>query len=169
MTRRAGAGAQLPVFVTSMWAARRMAVVKWEGLREGGVAWFPDLTQPALDLSAAFVQHLIPLGSAGMILPAAVAATMFTNVALAFGGGHANASRRDTPPPNTQRFLPYRDRCSPAAVWACESASVVRASAGIRHVASTLSIRPVYPWRRRSPALSCMQPSRHRHLFSAST
>ncbi len=98
MTRRAGAGAQLPVFVTSMWAARRMAVVKWEGLREGGVAWFPDLTQPALDLSAAFVQHLIPLGSAGMILPAAVAATMFTNVALAFGGGHANASRRDTPP-----------------------------------------------------------------------
>ena len=93
-----GAGAQLPVFVTSMWAARRMAVVKWEGLQEGGLAWFPDLTQPALDLSAAFVQQLIPLGSAGMVLPAAVAATMFANVALAFGGVHSDASRRESPP-----------------------------------------------------------------------
>ena len=88
---------QLPVFVTTMWAARRMALLKWEGLQGGGVVWFPDLTVPAVDLSAAHVQHLIPLGTLGIVVPAAVAAGMFANVALAFGDARGGPARRENP------------------------------------------------------------------------
>lgn len=86
---------QLPVFVTAMWAARRMALVKWPGMTTGGMAWFPDLTIPALDLSATFVQQAVPLGTMGVVLPAAVTAAMFANVGLAFGkvGGSSGQSR----------------------------------------------------------------------------
>lgn len=76
---------QLPVFVTAMWAARRMAADNWPGLTTGGAAWFPDLTAPALDLSATFIQQVAPLGTLGAVLPLAVTAAMFTNVGLAFG------------------------------------------------------------------------------------
>lgn len=47
---------QLPVFVTAMWATRRMAAAPWPGLSEGGALWFPDLTLPAVDLSTQVVQ-----------------------------------------------------------------------------------------------------------------
>ncbi len=47
---------QLPVFVTAVWATRRMALAPWPGFSEGGVAWFPDLTLPAVDLTAQHVQ-----------------------------------------------------------------------------------------------------------------
>ena len=44
---------QLPVFVTSMWAIRRICVAEWPGLADGGALWFQDLTLPALDASTA--------------------------------------------------------------------------------------------------------------------
>ncbi len=44
---------QLPVFVTSVWAIRRMCMAEWPGLADGGVLWFEDLTLPALDVSTA--------------------------------------------------------------------------------------------------------------------
>lgn len=50
--------AQLPVFVTAMWASRRMALAPWPGLSDGGVLWFPDLTVPALEFAAQTVQVL---------------------------------------------------------------------------------------------------------------
>jgi len=50
--------AQLPVFVTAMWASRRMAAAPWPGFSEGGALWFPDLTLPAVDLSTQMVQVL---------------------------------------------------------------------------------------------------------------
>ena len=43
--------AQLPVFVTSVWAIRRMCAAEWPGLADGGILWFCDLTLPALDVS----------------------------------------------------------------------------------------------------------------------
>ena len=72
---------QLPVFITSVWAIRRMSLSGWPGLSDGGALWFPDLTLPALDLAS----MTAPLGPAGIVLPVAVAAAMFTNVGLAFG------------------------------------------------------------------------------------
>jgi hypothetical protein len=47
---------QLPVFVTAMWASRRMALAPWPGLEAGGALWFPDLTVPALDLASQTAQ-----------------------------------------------------------------------------------------------------------------
>lgn len=84
---------QLPVFVTTMWAARRMALLKWAGIEQGGLGWFPDLTVPALDLSAPTVQYLIPLGSVGIVMPVLVVAGMFGNLALAFGDSGAASGR----------------------------------------------------------------------------
>lgn len=84
---------QLPVFVTAMWATRRMALVKWQGMSTGGTAWFPDLTLPALDLSSTFVQQVVPLGTLGVVLPAVVTAAMFANVGLAFGGVSSGRSQ----------------------------------------------------------------------------
>ncbi len=51
-----GCRAQLPVFVTAMWASRRMALAPWPGLEAGGALWFPDLTVPALDLASQTAQ-----------------------------------------------------------------------------------------------------------------
>ena len=47
---------QLPVFVTAMWASRRMALAPWPGLEAGGALWFPDLTVSALDLASQTAQ-----------------------------------------------------------------------------------------------------------------
>lgn len=58
-----------------------MSASSWPGLSEGGTLWFPDLTQPALDIA----NLAAPLGSAGIVLPLAVSAAMFANVSLAFG------------------------------------------------------------------------------------
>jgi hypothetical protein len=51
LTSNADACAQVPVFVTSVWAIRRMSVSDWPGLADGGALWFRDLTLPALDIS----------------------------------------------------------------------------------------------------------------------
>jgi hypothetical protein len=96
---------QLPVFVTAMWAARRMAADNWPGLTTGGAAWFPDLTAPALDLSATFIQQVAPLGTLGAVLPLAVTAAMFTNVGLAFGN-ISKGQTRSVPFPPTPSLLP---------------------------------------------------------------
>ena len=50
--------AQLPVFVTAMATVRTMSLNSWPGFREGGAAWFTDLTLPAMDLT----QWVAPLG-----------------------------------------------------------------------------------------------------------
>jgi YidC/Oxa1 family membrane protein insertase len=42
---------QLPVFVAAMASIRTMSLTGWPGFAAGGAAWFPDLTQPALDLA----------------------------------------------------------------------------------------------------------------------
>ena len=44
--------AQFPVFLTSMWSIRLMSLSGWEGFSTGGLAWFHDLTLPAMDLAA---------------------------------------------------------------------------------------------------------------------
>ena len=55
------AGVQLPVFVTSVWAIRRMSASGWPGLADGGALWFRDLTMCALDMS-----HMTaPMGRCG--------------------------------------------------------------------------------------------------------
>ena len=66
-----------------------MSASSWPGLSEGGTLWFPDLTQPALDIA----NLAAPLGSAGIILPLAVSAAMFANVSLAFGPLSGPAAR----------------------------------------------------------------------------
>ncbi|KAK9816818.1 hypothetical protein WJX72_005353 [[Myrmecia] bisecta] len=72
---------QLPVFITAMISIRTMTLSHWPGMDAGGLLWFSDLTKPALDL------HLLaaPLGSVGVVIPAAVAAVMFANVDVSFG------------------------------------------------------------------------------------
>lgn len=80
---------QLPVFISAVWAIRRMSVSSWPGLSEGGALWFPDLTLPALDLA----NLAAPLGSAGIALPLAVSVAMFANVSLAFGPLDGAATR----------------------------------------------------------------------------
>ena len=41
---------QLPVFVTAMASVRTMSSNNWPGFSTGGIAWFPDLTFPAVDI-----------------------------------------------------------------------------------------------------------------------
>lgn len=50
-------------------------------LLTGGLLWFSDLCQPALNLAAVTA----PVGSLGMVLPAGVALAMFANIQRSFG------------------------------------------------------------------------------------
>ena len=50
-------------------------------LLTGGLLWFSDLCQPALNLAAVAA----PVGSLGMVLPAGVALAMFANIQRSFG------------------------------------------------------------------------------------
>lgn len=43
---------QLPIFITAMGSIRAMSLSGWPGFSTGGAAWFPDLTQPAVDFAA---------------------------------------------------------------------------------------------------------------------
>ncbi|KAL4444895.1 hypothetical protein ABPG77_003945 [Micractinium sp. CCAP 211/92] len=72
--------AQLPVFVTAMAAVRTMSLDGWPGFSEGGVAWFQDLTLPAVDLGSL----VAPMGSAGAVLPVAITLSMLANIDAAF-------------------------------------------------------------------------------------
>ncbi|KAL4448090.1 hypothetical protein ABPG75_005309 [Micractinium tetrahymenae] len=72
--------AQLPVFITAMATVRTMSLTGWPGFSEGGVAWFRDLTLPALDLA----NLVAPLGSAGAVLPVVITVSMLANIDAAF-------------------------------------------------------------------------------------
>lgn len=82
---------QLPVFITVVMAVRRMVHLPMPGLDDGGLAWFSDLTAPAIGWNSLGV--LIPMGTYGIILPLAVTGLMFANINQAFsapktGTGH---------------------------------------------------------------------------------
>ncbi|KAL0046699.1 hypothetical protein WJX82_007754 [Trebouxia sp. C0006] len=78
--------AQIPLFVTAVMAVRRMSASDWSGFHTGGLFWFADLCQPALDLAAVNA----PLGSWGMLLPAGVALAMFANIQRSFAPTHSS-------------------------------------------------------------------------------
>lgn len=59
---------QIPFFIAGMATARGLAAARWPGLETGGLAWFSDLTLPALEYSSLTA----PMGSLGLVLPAAV-------------------------------------------------------------------------------------------------
>ena len=77
---------QLPVFITIVMAVRRMAYLPVPGLDSQGLAWFSDLTLPAMTISS--WAAIIPMGNLGIVLPAAVTALTLANIDQAF-------SRRD--------------------------------------------------------------------------
>ena len=62
---------------------RRMAKMPWPGFEEGGVAWFTDLTLPAVQWTSTTLNA--PMGSLGVILPLCVSVSMFINLQVAFG------------------------------------------------------------------------------------
>lgn len=57
-----------------------MCVSDWPGFSTGGIGWFPDLTQVALDLSS----MTAPMGPQGVILPLVIAVSMYVNIENAF-------------------------------------------------------------------------------------
>ena len=63
-------------------AVRHMARAPWPGFEVGGVAWFADLTLPAVQCTTTSLAA--PMGSYGIVLPASVALLMFLNLQLAF-------------------------------------------------------------------------------------
>ena len=73
----------LPWFSYGCWMLENCCVnrpvLMW--VLTGGLLWFSDLCQPALNLAAATA----PLGSVGVILPAGVAVAMFANIQRSFG------------------------------------------------------------------------------------
>lgn len=73
---------QLPLFVTVVMAVRRMAFQPIEGLETGGIAWFTDLTLPAITINS--WNALIPMGNYGIILPVAVTGLTLANIDQAF-------------------------------------------------------------------------------------
>ena len=73
---------QFPIFLTGVLAVRRMAGIPWPGFQTGGVAWFSDLSFPAI----VWEPLAAPLGSSGAILPVAAAGLLFANLNQAFGG-----------------------------------------------------------------------------------
>ncbi|CAD7700447.1 unnamed protein product [Ostreobium quekettii] len=76
---------QIPIFVTSVMAVRSMANSEWPGFPEGGVLWFADLTQPAMDFWAASA----PLGVLGGVVPIAITLSYLANIDLSFRSGRA--------------------------------------------------------------------------------
>lgn len=73
---------QLPVFITAVLAVRRMAFLPAKGLDSQGLAWFSDLTLPAVSMSNWAV--LFPLGNVGILLPLAVTGLTLANIDQAF-------------------------------------------------------------------------------------
>ncbi|GAB4823886.1 hypothetical protein N2152v2_010932 [Parachlorella kessleri] len=85
---------QFPIFVTAMLSIRRMSIAGWEGFSTGGLAWFTDLTLPAMDLA----NFNAPMGNLGIVLPLTVAVSMYATIDVAFsappgqqGGGRQGA------------------------------------------------------------------------------
>ena len=72
---------QLPVFVTSMLAVRRLADTPDIGLESGGALWLVDLTQQAIS----YDPIAVPMGTLGLVLPALTTAALFANINRSFG------------------------------------------------------------------------------------
>eukprot|EP00884_Botryococcus_braunii_P015951 jgi/Botrbrau1/3039/Bobra.0070s0035.1 len=72
---------QIPVFVSTIWAVRHMALSGWPGMSHGGTLWFPDLTEGALSLAPLS----IPMGLAGLLLPGAVTFFLQANIKYSYG------------------------------------------------------------------------------------
>ena len=72
---------QLPVFVSSLLAVRRAALLPLDGMPTGGAAWFTDLTQAAVHWEALSA----PAGPLGAVLPATAVGLMLLNIQTAFG------------------------------------------------------------------------------------
>eukprot|EP00887_Chlorella_sp_A99_P004592 scaffold4.g4592.t1 len=101
---------QLPVFITAMASIRTMSLTNWPGFATGGVAWFPDLTLPAMDLAALSA----PLGTAGCLLPIGIALSMFANIQSGFA---APAPPPGTPPPPPSAVLWAMDKIKLLLEW----------------------------------------------------
>lgn len=76
-----GALAQVPVFISAVWAVRHMAVTNWPGFDTGGTLWFGDLTLRALDLGSLQA----PMGPVGVLLPGTVVLLMLITIDSSFG------------------------------------------------------------------------------------
>lgn len=63
-------------------AVRRMAYLPVQGFESQGLAWFSDLTLPAMSISS--WAAIIPMGNFGIALPAAVTALTLANINQAF-------------------------------------------------------------------------------------
>jgi len=76
-----GPAVQIPIFVCAVVAVRRLtAQGGMNGIDAGGMLWFQDLTQPAVDLAT----MTAPMGPYGGILPVLTAAALFANINLNF-------------------------------------------------------------------------------------
>lgn len=108
---------QVPVFASAVLGVRAMAGAGWPGFAEGGALWFPDLTARAVEVvsasaagsssaavsSSSLASLTAPMGVAGGLLPALVAAGTLAAAASAFGkvdraGPQAAASASSSSP-----------------------------------------------------------------------
>lgn len=78
---------QIPVFITSVMAVRRMASQHWPGFEAGGFLWFSNLNL------AAVTWHPMdaPMGAVGIALPTAVAVGLLASLDQSFGRLQAGA------------------------------------------------------------------------------
>ena len=86
----AGPATQIPFFMTAVMVVRRLAAEGSDGangLSTGGMFWFKDLTQPAIDLTTL----MAPMGPYGAVLPVLTAAALFANVNLNFSAAAAQS------------------------------------------------------------------------------
>lgn len=73
----AGPLVQIPLFACCVMAVRRLSQDGANnGFNSGGIAWFVDLTLPAVDVGT----MIAPMGSYGGVLPMLTAAALFANV-----------------------------------------------------------------------------------------
>lgn len=103
---------QIPVFASAVLGVRAMANAGWPGFGDGGALWFPDLTARAVEVvvsgssssasssvasaaaaavaassSSSLASLSAPMGVAGGVLPALVAAGTLAAASAALGGG----------------------------------------------------------------------------------
>lgn len=63
----------MPTFLGVTLGVRRLAQEQAAGMTDEGILWFPDLTQPALDMSHGLAEATAPMGPAGVAIPLATA------------------------------------------------------------------------------------------------
>ncbi|GMH34191.1 hypothetical protein BSKO_02025 [Bryopsis sp. KO-2023] len=82
---------QIPVFISSVMAVRRMSLSDWPGFSTEGALWFTDLTQHAAD----WATMTAPMGISGGVLPLAVTVSYLASIEVAFKGGRIGANTKD--------------------------------------------------------------------------